>query len=81
MITCFFCGKEVRKRHIVDNGLHFCDEHCADNDWRLRGADAYAAEMTDGFIGNYEDYAELLGATVISHYAEDQLSYLRSREQ
>lgn len=81
MITCRYCGKEIKGRHVVDGALHFCTDECADKDWKERGADLYAREMSEGLFLNFEDYAEMMGATVVSHYPEDQLEYLRRREQ
>lgn len=78
---CFYCKKEIAGRHIIDGNLHFCDDYCADEDWRGRGADAYAYHESDGLFSNFEDYAESLGCTIISHYEEDQPLYLHRRER
>ncbi len=70
--TCFCCKEEIAGRHVVDGNLHYCDDACADKDWRDRRADQYAYEMSDGVFTDFNDYMRDQGATIVEDWEMPQ---------
>lgn len=74
-IKCVHCGEIITGRHVIDGAAHYCNDECADADWRERGADLYAREASGGLIMNFEDYMRDRGATICGDYDMPQREY------
>ena len=67
-MNCAYCGEVIRSRYVVDGADRYCNNECADADWRERGADLYAREVSSGEFSCIEDYMRDRGATVVGDY-------------